>query len=159
MITELKFGQKYSGKLTNNPYDFGIFVEFESYYTGLIHSSEFENYDESRKQYRAGDKIDIYVKNVVKKGTQYRVVLTLKEDDVDSEKRRWSDLREKTENKIFNYEIDSKNNSIKIQIENESFEVTLKRKDLQKNLNLYPRVKVYKVDPINKNLKFEFVES
>jgi hypothetical protein len=87
------------------------------------------------------------------------VVLTLKEDDVDSEKRRWSDLREKTENKIFNYEIDSKNNSIKIQIENESFEVTLKRKDLQKNLNLYPRVKVYKVDPINKNLKFEFVES
>lgn len=159
MITELKFGQKYSGRLTNSPYDFGIFVEFDNYFTGLIHSSEFENYDLSRKQYRAGDTIEFYIKNVVKKGPQYRVVLTLKEDDIDSEKRRWSDLREKTENKSFNYEIGSNNSSIKIQIENESFEVTLRRKDLQKNLNLYPRVKVYKVDPINKNLKFEFVES
>jgi ribosomal protein S1 len=158
MITELKFGQKYLGKLTNNPYDFGIFVEFENYFTGLIHSSEFENYDQSRKQYKVGDKIEFYVKNVIKKGNQYRVVLTLKEDDIDSEKRKWSDLREKTENKSFNYEIDLNNNSIKIKIENDSFEVTLKRKDLQKNIDLYPMVKVYKVDPINKNLKFEFVE-
>ena len=159
MVTELKFGQKYTGILTNNPYDFGMFVEFDNYFTGLVHSSEFDNYDVDRKKYRAGDKIDFYIKNVVKKGKQHRVVLTLKEDDIDSEKRRWSDLREKTENRIFDYEVDSNNNSIKIQIEDESFEVTLKRKDLQKNLNLYPRVKVYKVDPINKNLKFEFVEN
>jgi len=159
MVTDLKFGQKYSGSLTNSPYDFGMFVEFDNYFTGLIHSSEFENYDVDRKKFRAGDKIDFYIKNVVKKGKQYRVVLTLKEDDIDSEKRRWSDLREKTENKSFDYEIDSNNNSIKIQIDDESFEVTLKRKDLQHNLNLYPRVKVYKVDPINKNLKFEFVEN
>ena len=159
MITDLKFGTKYTGTLTNRPYDFGMFVEFENYFTGLIHSSEFSNYESSRKEYKSGDQIDFYIKNVTRKGNQYRVILTLKEEEIDSEKKKWSDLREKTENKSFDYEIDSNNNSIKIHIEDEFFEVTLKRKDLQKNLTLYPRVKVSKVDPINKNLKFEFVEN
>ena len=159
MITDLKFGTKYTGTLTNRPYDFGMFVEFENYFTGLIHSSEFSNYEYSTNEYKSGDQIDFYIKNVTRKGNQYRVILTLKEEEIDSEKKKWSDLREKTENKSFYYEIDSNNNSIKIHIEDEFFEVTLKRKDLQKNLTLYPRVKVSKVDPINKNLKFEFVEN
>ncbi len=158
-ISDLNFGQKYTGILTNYPYDFGVFVEFEDYFTGLIHSSEFENYEKDRKSLSPGDTVEFYVKNVTKKGKQYRTVLTLKENEVDSEKRRWSTLKEKSENKSFEYEVDSKSNSIKIQIEDEMFEVTLRRKDLQKNLSMYPKVKVYKVDPINKNLKFEFVVS
>jgi ribosomal protein S1 len=159
MISNLRFGHRYTGTLTNYPYDFGVFVEFEDYFTGLIHSSEFENYEEERKKMSPGDSIEFYVKNVTKKGKQYRTVLTLNETDVDSEKRRWTDLKEKTENKSFEYEVDSKSNSIKIQIEDEMFEVTLRRRDLEKNLSMYPKVRVYKVDPINKNLKFEFISS
>ena len=56
------------------------------------------------------------------------------------------------------YTVDSKNNSISIEVDGENFEVTLKRTDLEKNINLYPYVKVSKVDPISKNLKFEFTE-
>lgn len=156
-VSELEFGRKYTGTLTAKPYDFGIFVEFDDYFTGLIHSTEFENYNEIRKTLKPGDNIDFYVKNVTKKGKQYRIVLTMDPDTIDSEKKHWSDLRDRTQDQIFEYEVDSSSNSIKIHVGEESYSVTLKRRDLDKNLSLYPRVKVSKVDPINKNLKFEFV--
>lgn len=159
MVSELQFGKKYTGTLTNKPYKFGVFVEFEDYYTGMIHSSEFENYDKAMKTMQAGDSVDFYVKNVTKKNGQYRIVLTLNEDDIDSEKREWDALRNRTENKIFDYHVDSNSNSIEIDIDGDPVKVTLRRHDLEKNLSLYPKVKVFKVDPINKNLKFEFVTS
>jgi predicted RNA-binding protein with RPS1 domain len=156
-VSDLEFGRKYTGTLTAKPYDFGIFVEFDDYFTGLIHSTEFENYNEIRKTLKPGDNIDFYIKNVTKKGKQYRVVLTMDPETIDSEKKHWSDLRDRTQDQSFEYEVDSSSNSIKIHVGTESYEVTLKRRDLDKNLSLYPRVKVSKVDPINKNLKFEFV--
>jgi len=156
-VTELSFGKKYTGVLTNKPYDFGMFVELEGYFTGLIHSSEFENYAEAKKIYKGGSEIDCYIKNVTRKGDNYRVVLTLDPDEIDSVKRQWDELREKTENKTFEYEIDAERNSIKINIDGESVDVSLRRQDLAVNLSKYPRVRVYKVDPINKNLKFEFI--
>ena len=159
MVSELKFGSKYTGTLTNKPYDFWVFVEIDGYYTGLIHSSEFENYNEVKSTLKAGDEIDVYIKNVTKKGPQYRIVLTLDPATIDSEKKRWDDLRTRTEGESFEYEVDSNNNSISIYIDGESYNVTMRRKDLERNLNHYPMVKVSKVDPINKNLKFEFVES
>lgn len=157
-ISDLQFGKEYTGTLTNKPYEFGVFVEFEDYYTGLIHSSEFENYSEIKNTLNAGDEIKFYIKNVTKKKNEYRIVLTLNEQDIDSEKRQWDDLRSRTENKTFDYDVDSKSNSIKIHIDGDSYDVTLRRKDLEKNLSLYPKVKVSKVDPVNKSLKFEFVD-
>lgn len=157
-VTDLKFGHRYVGTLTNKPYDFGIFVEFEGYYTGLIHSSEFEKYNEVKNRYKAGDEIEFYVKNVTNKGKNYRIVLTLNESDIDPDKKEWDILREQTENKKFDYLINSKNNSISIQINDMSYEVALRRKDLERNLTQFPQVRVFKVDPINRRLKFEFVE-
>ena len=159
MVSELQFSKKYIGTLTNRPYDFGVFVEFEGYYTGLIHSSEFENYNEIKSTLKAGDEVEFYIKNVTRKGQQYRIVLTLDLTTVDSEKKQWDDLRTRTEGESFKYEVDSNNNSISIYIDGESYQVTMRRKDLERNLNQYPMVKVSKVDPINKSLKFEFVES
>jgi len=89
MVTELRFDKMYTGRLTNKPYDFGVFVEFENYYTGLIHKSEFENYDEISRTLRTGDTISFYVKDVTTKGNQYRIVLTLNQDQVNSEKLGW----------------------------------------------------------------------
>jgi ribosomal protein S1 len=158
MVSELKFGHKYTGTLTNKPYDFGMFVEIDGYYTGLIHSSEFDDYSKIKSMYKAGDEVEVYIKNVTKKGQQFRVVLTLDPESIDSEKKQWDDLRNRTEGESFEYDVDSNTNSIKIYIDGESYGVTLRKKDLQRNLDLYPRVKVSKVDPINKSLKFEFVE-
>jgi predicted RNA-binding protein with RPS1 domain len=156
-ISDLQFGKKYTGTLTNRPYDFGIFVEFEDYYTGLIHSTEFSNYEDIKRQYRSGDEIEFYIKNVTRKGKEYRIVLTTDPESIDAEKKRWDDLRSRTENQIFDYDVDQERSSIKIKIDDLEYEVTLKRKDLEETSKSFPKVKVFKVDPINKSLKFEFV--
>jgi predicted RNA-binding protein with RPS1 domain len=157
MISELQFDKEYEGVLTNKPYDFGIFVEVEGYYTGLIHKSEFENYEELRKTLKSGNKLKVYVKDVTTKGDQYRIVFTLNQNSVNNEKAQWQVLRNRTENQSFAYSINENKNSISIDIDGDLFEVSLKRKDLDQNLTKYPFVKVFKVDPINKSLKFEFV--
>jgi len=158
MVTELQFDKEYVGTLTNVPYDFGVFVEFENYYTGLIHKSEFEDYEIIRKRMKTGDTIKIYVKDVTSKNGQYRIVLTLNKDQVNNEKLQWQSLRNRTENQSFEYKVDENKNAISIDIDGENFEVSLRRKDLDKNLSRFPYVKVYKVDAINKRLRFEFVE-
>jgi hypothetical protein len=107
---------------------------------------------------KSGDKLNVYVKDVTSKNGQYRIVLTLNPEQVNNEKLQWQTLRNRTENQSFRYSISEANNSISIDIDGENFEVALRRKDLERNLNKYPLVKVFKVDPINKRLKFEFVE-
>jgi ribosomal protein S1 len=158
MIENLEFNREYVGVLTSKPYDFGVFVEIDGYFTGLIHQSEFEDYELTKRTLRTGDELKVYVKDITTKGSQFRIVLTLKPDNVNSEKVAWQNLKNKTQNKCFPYDVNSKKNSISIDIDGENFEVSLKRKDLDKNLSKYPYVKVFKVDLINKSLKFEFVE-
>ena len=159
MIENLDFNCEYTGVLTNKPYDFGVFVEIDGYYTGLIHHTEFDDYDTARKTLKTGDTLQVFVKDITAKGSQFRIVLTLKEDNVNSEKLAWQKLRDKTEARTFQYNVDTKKNSITIDIDGENYEVSLKRKDLEKNLSQYPFVKVSKVDILNKSLKFEFVDS
>jgi ribosomal protein S1 len=158
MIENLEFSKEYTGVLTSKPYDFGVFVEIDGYFTGLIHQSEFEDYETTKRTLKTGDTLSVYVKDITTKGSQFRIVLTLKSDNVNSEKLAWQNLKEKTQNKCFPYDVNSKKNSISIEIDGENYEVSLKRRDLDKNLSRYPFVKVSKVDMINKSLKFEFVE-
>jgi predicted RNA-binding protein with RPS1 domain len=158
MIGNLSFNKEYTGVLTNKPYDFGAFVEIDGYFTGLVHQTEFKDYDAIRKTLKTGDTLKVYVKDITSKGNQFRIVLTLNPESVNSEKLAWQLLKEKTEGKSFTYDIDAKKNSISINIDGESYEVSLKRKELEKNLSAFPYVKVSKVDILNKSLKFEFVE-
>jgi ribosomal protein S1 len=159
MISELHFDKEYIGTLTTVPYDFGVFVEIEGYYTGLLHKSEFENYETIRKTLKSGDKVNVYVKDVTTKGAQHRIMFTLDQTKVSDEKVQWQVLRNRVENNSFPYTIDESRTSISIDIDNEIFKVSLRRKDLETNLTKFPFVKVFKVDPINKRLNFEFVET
>jgi ribosomal protein S1 len=166
MIENLNFNKEYVGTLTNKPYDFGVFVEIDGYFTGLIHQTEFEDYDRIKKTLRTGDKLNVFVKDITtkvikdskNKDVQFRIVLTLKSDSVNSEKLAWQKLRDKTETRSFLYDVNINKNSISIDIDGENYEVSLKRQDLEKNLSKFPYVKVSKVDILNKSLKFEFVE-
>ena len=158
MIQNLGFNQEYTGVLTNKPYDFGVFVEIDGYYTGLIHHTEFDDYNTVKKTLKTGDTLQVYIKDITPKGSQFRIVLTLKESSVNSEKLAWQQLKERTESRTFSYNVNTKKNSITIDIDGENYDVSLKRKDLEKNLNQYPYVKVSKVDILNRSLKFEFVE-
>jgi ribosomal protein S1 len=157
-ISDLEFNKKYTGVLTNNPYDFGMFVEIDGYYTGLIHKTEFENYEDIRKKYRVGQKIEVYVKDITMKGDQYRVILTLDSSQVNTEKIQWQEIKNRTENQVFSYVLNENKNSILINVDGENLEVSFRRKEVSENLNNYPMVKISKVDHIRKKLNFEFVE-
>lgn len=158
MIENLDFNKEYAGTLTNKPYDFGVFVEIDGYFTGLVHQTEFDDYETIKRTLKTGDSLNVYVKDITSKGGQFRIVLTLNPESVNTEKLAWQQLREKTESRRFAYEVNAKKNSISIDIDGENYEVSLKRKDLENNINKFPYVKVSKVDILNKSLKFEFVE-
>ena len=61
-IQELDLTKKYKGSITGTS-AFGIFVEWEEVYTGLIHRSEFEG-DERIANLHSGDEIEFYVKEI-----------------------------------------------------------------------------------------------
>ena len=60
-IQELDLTKKYKGCVTGAS-SFGLFVEWEDVYTGLIHKTEFEN--EVVQGFNPGDEIEFYVKEV-----------------------------------------------------------------------------------------------
>ena len=60
-IQELDLTKKYKGCVTGSS-AFGLFVEWEDVYTGLIHKTEFEN--EIVQGFQPGDEIEFYVKEV-----------------------------------------------------------------------------------------------
>ena len=158
MIENLDFNKEYTGTLTNKPYDFGVFVEIDGYFTGLVHQTEFDDYETIKRTLKTGDSLKVYVKDITSKSGQIRIVLTLNPESVNTEKLAWQKLREKTESRRFAYDVNINKNSISINIDGENYEVSLKRKDLENNINKFPYVKVSKVDILNKSLKFEFVE-
>ena len=60
-IQELDLTKKYKGCVTGSS-PFGLFVEWEDVYTGLIHKTEFE--DQQVQGFEPGDEIEFYVKEV-----------------------------------------------------------------------------------------------
>ena len=60
-IQELDLTKKYKGCVTGSS-PFGLFVEWEDIYTGLIHKTEFE--DQIVQGFNPGDEIEFYVKEV-----------------------------------------------------------------------------------------------
>jgi ribosomal protein S1 len=60
-IQELDLTKKYTGSVTGSS-PFGLFVEWDDVYTGLIHKTEFEN--EVVQGFEPGDEIEFYVKEV-----------------------------------------------------------------------------------------------
>jgi ribosomal protein S1 len=71
-IQELDLTKKYKGFVTGTS-DFGVFVEWEEVYTGLIHKTEFEN-DSRVTSFIPGDEIEFYIKEIKENN---RLTLTL----------------------------------------------------------------------------------
>jgi ribosomal protein S1 len=61
-IQELDLTKKYKGYVTGTS-DFGVFVEWDSVYTGLIHKTEFQNGNSSTTLV-PGNEIEFYVKEI-----------------------------------------------------------------------------------------------
>jgi ribosomal protein S1 len=61
-IQELDLTKKYKGYVTGTS-EFGVFVEWEEVYTGLIHKTEF-NEESNITSIHPGDEIEFYVKEI-----------------------------------------------------------------------------------------------
>jgi hypothetical protein len=157
-VSDLSFGQKYTGTLTNNPYDFGVFVEFQNYYTGLIHKSDFENdaaFKEFSKGLRSGDQIDFWVKDVVQKKGDYRIILTVNPDSIDPVKKSWQSLKDGIEGQTLDYSYEK--GSMKMTLpDGQTISVSVSSQVMQ-DRSSEGQVLIQKVDVLKQNLGFEIL--
>jgi small subunit ribosomal protein S1 len=158
-VHELKFGEKYTGILTNNPYDFGMFVEFQNYFTGLLHKTEFSNYEEVSKKYRSGDSIDFYIKDIVMKKGEPRIILTDDISKIGEEQTTWQNLKDRIEGQTLNFTLNKQNFSLEIEMPDTDQIFTTDVNHLKGRTKVPDsgEIKVFKVDAIRKQLKFEFI--
>jgi len=88
-IQELDLTKKYKGHVTGTS-AFGVFVEWEEIFTGLIHKTEFEN--QVIEGFNPGDEIEFYIKEIKEDN---RLTLTFGEP---LEKNKWLyDLKKSVE--------------------------------------------------------------
>jgi ribosomal protein S1 len=158
-VYELEFGKEYTGVLTNNPYDFGIFVEFQNYYTGLLHKTEFENYSEYCKGKKAGDQINFFVKDISIKKGETRIILTDSIDKVDPDRLAWQDLKSKTEGQLLNYTLDKETFNVEIKMPDSDriFRSDVNHLKGKIRIPASGQVRLSKIDIIRRNLKLEFI--
>jgi len=158
-VHDLNIGEKYTGILTNKPYDFGMFVEFQNYFTGLLHKTEFENYEEVSKQYRSGDTIEFYVKDVIIKKGEPRIILTDSYSKIGQEQLQWQDLKNKIEGQTLNYSLDKSDFSITINMPDgeSTFKSDVNHLKGRTKISDSGQLHVHKVDAIRKQLRYDFV--
>lgn len=158
-VLELKVGDKYTGILTNDPYDFGMFIEFQNYFTGLIHKTEFQDYAAFAKDYKSGDSIDFYIKEITIKKGEPRIILTDSYEKIDQNVLAWHDLKESIEGKVFDYTLDKRDFFIEIDLPDyeEPFRTDVNHLKGRLRIENSGQVKITRVDAAKQQLKFEFI--
>ena len=156
-IHDIKFGHKYVGRLTSNPTEYGLFVEIDNYYTGLVNKADFGNYEEICKQYRANDTIDVYVKNITEKNGNYRVVLTMTEQDIDKNKHSWYKFKVDKEGKLMPYVYDGEKQNITIVLESgESLSISLPSSISADSIRGFDKIHIKNVNVLKYEVQFDF---
>ena len=157
MIHNLEFGKMYKGTLTSKPTRYGLFVEIENYFTGLVHATEFPNYEEVSLKVKRGDSIDVYIKDIQYRDDQYRIIFTLKEENTNDEKLYWKKLKETCLNKALDYHYDHDVKKFYI-VTDELGEIglSLNYNDVKDKLDDFSHVIIKDVDVIHQNIKFDF---
>lgn len=158
-VHELRFGEKYTGILTNKPYDFGMFVEFQNYFTGLLHKTEFVNYEEISRNYKSGDQIDFYVKDIVLKKGEPRIILTDSLEKIGEDQLIWQSLKDSIEGKTLEFTLNKQNFNLEIQMPDSDrvFHTDVNHLKGRTRINDAGQIKIHRVDTIRKQLKFDFI--
>lgn len=156
-IHEIKIGHKYNGRLTSDPTEFGMFIELDGYYTGLAHRLDFADYYEVAKRYKAGDSVEVYVKNVTENKGSYRIVLTFDANEIDKDKLTWYKFKSTCEGKVLTYEYENERKSIIVTLEDgDKINIALPHDFDTKQLQHYARISIEQINFINMEIKFTF---
>lgn len=157
-VHELRFGKKYTGILTNRPYDFGVFVEWDNYFTGMVHRTDFEDYQSVLNTMKSGDKLEVYVKDITSKKGETRIILTTNKQFINETKLAWQDLKDEAEGKVLDYNVDKDRGQLEVILPNDT--VTYITVDLNKVKHLtrrYAQIKIHRIDTVKQFVKFDFV--
>lgn len=159
-IHELSFGEKYVGELTNNPYEFGMFIEFQNYFTGLLHKTEFADYQKACNEYRSGTQIEFYIKDIVMKKGEPRIILTTSPELINAEKITWQSLKLQAEGKEHEFEFNKDDFSITVFIANvdDTFKIDVSHLKGRTKIPNSGMLRINKVDAIRNNIKFDFLQ-
>jgi|LakMenEpi03Aug12_release.lakeMendotaPanAssembly.Ray.scaffolds.fasta_scaffold104129_2 predicted RNA-binding protein with RPS1 domain len=159
-IHELSFSEKYVGELTNKPYDFGMFIEFQNYFTGLLHKTEFADYAKETANYKSGDKIEFYIKDIVIKKGEPRIILTTSPELINPEKATWQQLKIQAEGKEHEFEFDKEDFTVNVLISNshETFKIDVSHLKGRTKIPNSGLLRINKVDAIRNNIKFDFLQ-
>jgi ribosomal protein S1 len=115
-LDKLTIGAVYTGKVTDTT-KFGIFVEFNSVLTGLIHKDEFDEMLKTlfeQGNVKPGVEIDFYLKEIVNKN---RIILTRMVDRINTKQKK-SNFKKGQE--VEGTVIKSVNYGVFIQLDNET---------------------------------------
>lgn len=160
-IKTLEFGKKYSGYLTSKPTKFGIFVEFDEIFTGLIHITEFENYESFIKNIKQGDQIDFYITRIlIDANGKYKINLTLDYDRIDEINIIWNEYKNTITDKTFDYSYDIDTESIKIidsSNGNTILSLIVPHEAIKDSVFKKTKIKILDIDVIHKKIGFDFV--
>jgi len=158
-VHELEFGKKYTGILTNDPYAFGIFIELDGYFTGLMHQTEFEDYASFCQNLRSGQELDFYVKDIVIKKGEPRIILTDSLEKVDADKIAWQEFKKRIEGKTLHYVLDKNDFHIEVDMPDEDSTFRTDVSHLKGKIRIpnSGNVTIQRVDIIRKNLKLDFI--
>jgi len=101
-IKELDLLHKYKGHVTGTS-KYGIFIEFEEIFTGLLHVSKMKedtlNHFRNR-MYKPADKVEFYINEITKDN---RIILT--EEDPEDKKRKFDLFVEENKDKVIEGEV------------------------------------------------------
>jgi len=158
-IKELEFGKKYVGTLTSNPTNFGLFVEIENFFTGLVHKTEFTDYNIIRREMKAFDKIDVYIKDIiVDNKNHYKIMFTTNPNNANSKKAKYTELDKHYKSKILNYTYDHEKGTITIELNDKKITIPTVRSYVEKYIGFgYKHIVIRDVDVLKEKVFFEFM--
>ena len=161
-IKELEFGKPYKGMLTSNPTPFGLFIEIENFFTGLLHPSEVSNYNDLKNKLKAFDEIEVYIKDIIydTNKKRYRILFTDSVSKVNNNKLLYSIMKKSYTNVILNYDYSEENSTISIYNDEKGIiEFPVIWSFVSKYINKgYKHVVVKDVDVIKERVYFDFVK-
>jgi ribosomal protein S1 len=101
-IKELDLMKKYEGTITGTS-KYGIFVEFEEIFTGLLHTSKMDEetfLNFKKRLYKPGEQIQFYINEITKDN---RIILT--EEDPEEKKKKFNDFVNENKDKVVEGEV------------------------------------------------------
>lgn len=160
-IKDLEFGKKYIGTLTSRPTNFGLFVEIDKFFTGLIYPTDFADYDEIKMKMKAFDEIDVYINDIVtdkENPNIFKIILTTNPTNINWKKAKYHELNTSYKSRILNYTFNKEKSTITIETDGDDITIPVHWPYVEKYIEYgYKHIVIRDVDVIKEKVYLDFM--